>query len=101
MDEIEHELGKASRKNINPHINSLVDNKFISYKASGGKQYFLIHDPKVPPRHLLSEGEISSDELAEINELLTGIRQDTIEVDDAFPELAQMRANGAEHAWQS
>lgn len=88
-DEMIHELGLASKKNLEPHLTALVKKRFISRTASAGRHYFLVHDPRIPIQHLLATGAISRHELAEINELLADLRQEPIEADAALPSVSQ------------
>lgn len=78
IEEIVHELGLTSRKNLMPHIESLEEKKFISTHAAGARRYFLIHDPRIPITHLIAEGEIGKEEQFEINELYKDLGQEPI-----------------------
>src|SRR5690242_16917738 len=62
-DEMIYELDLTSKKNLDPHIQSLIRMRFISRASGGGRWYYLIHDPVVPIRHLLAEGVIDEQEL--------------------------------------
>ena len=75
LDEIAHDLNLAGRRNLTPHLKVLEKKKFISTATGGGKKYFLVHDPRVAIEHLVESGEISADELFDINELLSDLNQ--------------------------
>jgi len=85
FEEIIHELGLTGKKNLLPHIRSLEEKHFISTHASGGRTFFLVHDPRVSILHLLAEGQISAQERFEINELYADLNQPQID-DDAQTE---------------
>jgi hypothetical protein len=85
FDEIVHELGLTGKKNLLPHLRSLEDKKFIATHSSGGKTFFLIHDPRVAVRHLMAEGALGEQELFEINELYTDLNQVKIETQSPEP----------------
>lgn len=89
IDEIVHELGLTSRKNLMPHIETLVEKKVISIHSAGARTYFLIHDPRVPLLHMIEKGEIKKDETFEINELYKDLGQQSL---TAPPEAAQPEA---------
>lgn len=78
IDEMVHELGLTSRKNLMPHLESLESKKFIGMATGAGKRFFLIYDPRVPIEHLVETGEISKEELFEINELYKDLGQEPI-----------------------
>lgn len=78
-DEMIHELGLTSKKNLDPHVKSLREKRFISVAHGGGKHYYLIHKPEVVIRHLLETGQIDDSALREINELLKDLGQTPIE----------------------
>jgi hypothetical protein len=78
IDEIVHELGLTSRKNLMPHLESLEKKKFIAMHVAGHKRYFLLHDPRIAIEHLASSGTISKDELFEINELYKDLGQEPL-----------------------
>ena len=86
IDEIVHELGLTSRKNLMPHLASLADNKYISIHIAGPRRYFLIHDPRIPITHLMETGALNADETFEINELFKDFRQDPVEVPRPMPK---------------
>ena len=87
IEEIVHELGLTSRKNLMPHIHSLEDKRFISTKMNAGRTFFLIHDPRVPIGYLHAAGLLGESDLAEINELYAdlGQRPITVPPEDAVP----------------
>ena len=78
IDEMAHDLGMGSGRNLTPHINELVKKKFIATATGSGKKYFLVHDPRIAIRHLVETGTINENELFEINELLGDLGQDSL-----------------------
>jgi hypothetical protein len=74
-DEIVHELGLMSRKNLLPHLKNLEDKRFIATHSAAGKTFFLIYDPRVAIAQLLATGRLSEQELFEINELYADLNQ--------------------------
>jgi hypothetical protein len=82
IDEIVHELGLTSKKNLLPHIDSLEQKRFISTHIAGAKRFFLVHDPRVAIEHLAAKGELKDQELFEINELLGDLNQPSLVVPD-------------------
>jgi hypothetical protein len=75
VDEMVHEIGLASKKNLLPHLDSLAEKKFISTANSGTKRLFLVHDPRVPIKHLVESNKLDERELFEINDLLRDLGQ--------------------------
>jgi hypothetical protein len=75
LDEIVHELGLMSKKNLMPHLKSLEEKRFISIASGGGRSFFLVHDPRIAAAHLLASGKISEQHLFEINELYADLNQ--------------------------
>jgi hypothetical protein len=78
LEEMAHDLGLAGRKNLTPHLKALEKKKFITQASSGGKTFFLVHDPRVAVEHLVETGAISKDELYDINELRHDLNQTEI-----------------------
>jgi hypothetical protein len=78
LEEIAHDLGLSSRKKLTPHLNALVENRFIESETHGGKRFFLMLHPRFPILHLHKKGLISEDEVFEIEELLRDLKQATI-----------------------
>jgi hypothetical protein len=78
LEEIVHDLGLTSRRNLTPHLTALGKKRFISTETGAGKKFFLIHDPRVAIEHMVKSGDISDNELFEINELLRDLRQEPI-----------------------
>lgn len=91
LDEIVHELGLAGKKNLRPHLRSLEEKKFIATHTSGGRTFFLVHDPRIAIKHLLAERRITDQELFEINELYADLNQEPI---DPASVAAAPRARG-------
>ena len=75
IDEIVHELGLTSKKNLLPHLESLEEKRFISTAASGARRFFLVHDPRVAIAHLVKTKKIDDRELFEIDDLLKDLGQ--------------------------
>lgn len=74
-DEIVHELGLMGRKNLLPHLKNLEQKRFIATHTAAGKTFFLIYDPRVAIAHLMETGELTEQELFEINELYADLSQ--------------------------
>lgn len=89
-EEMLYEL-RSTRKSLRRHLDSLVAKKFLSRCASGGKQYFLIHDPRVPIQFLVDDRKISAMELLEINELLLDLGQGPLKAPPPLPELPVLK----------
>jgi hypothetical protein len=75
VDEIVHELGLTSKKNLLPHIESLAEKRLISVRTSGNRTFYLIHDPRIAITHLLESGQIKDEDLFEINDLYADLNQ--------------------------
>jgi hypothetical protein len=86
LEEIAHDIGLNSRKNLTPHLTALEKKKFISTATASGKKFFLVHDPRVAIEHLVHTGKINQDELFDINELRHDLNQDAIAVELKPPE---------------
>jgi DNA-binding MarR family transcriptional regulator len=78
IDEIVHELGLTSRKNLTPHLESLAEKRFIATRAASGKTFFLIYDPRVPIEHLTEKGILTKEQQDEIDELYKDLRQEPL-----------------------
>jgi hypothetical protein len=92
IDEMVHDLGLTSRKNLTPHLESLADKKFIAMASGSGKRFFLLYDPKVPIQHLVSIGEITKDQLFDINELYKDLGQEPIPVSSTETSVGENTA---------
>ena len=88
LDEIVHDLGLTSRKNLTPHLEALEKKKFIATATASGKRFFLIYDPRVPIQHLFREGTISENQLSEINELYMDLGQEMVSIETAKAAVA-------------
>ena len=75
VEEIVYELGLTSKKNLLPHVASLEEKRFISVRTSGNKTFYLVHNPRVAIKHLLSMGQIRESDLFEINDLYADLHQ--------------------------
>lgn len=78
LEEIVHDLGLASRKNLTPHLKALEKKKFIATATGGGKKYFLVYDPRVAITHMVETHQINEDDLFGINEVLRDLKQKAI-----------------------
>jgi hypothetical protein len=79
-DEIVHELGLRSKKNLIPHLTSLEDKHFISIRSSANKTFYLVHDPRVAMRRMLASGLLREEDLFEINDLYADLNQAPIAI---------------------
>jgi len=78
VDEIVHELGLTSRKNLLPHIASLEEKQFISVRTSGNKTFYLVHDPRVAIKHLQASGQLRDEDIFEVNDLYADLNQEEV-----------------------
>jgi hypothetical protein len=78
IDEIVHELGLTTKKNLVPHLKSLEEKRFISIRATGSKTFYLIHDPRVAIRYLVESGKLKDADLFEINDLYADLNQASV-----------------------
>jgi hypothetical protein len=78
LEEIAHDLGLSSRKKLTPHLNALIENKFIESELHGGKKFFLMLHPRFPILHLYRKNRLTEDEVFEIEELLRDLKQPVI-----------------------
>ena len=78
QDEIAHDLALNGPRNLTPHIKALEKKRFIATASGGGKKYYLVYHPRVPITHLVDAGEITEQELFEINEVLSDLNQELI-----------------------
>ena len=91
-DEIVHELGLTSKKNLLPHLSSLEQKRFISIRTSASKTFYLVHDPRVAARHLIASGALRDEDVFEINDLYAVLNQAPISANDhkaPFVEASQ------------
>jgi hypothetical protein len=79
QEEIAFELGLAGTKNLGPYIKSLEAKHLISTKTSMGRKYYLVHDPRVGLQHLANEGQLTPEEIEEINQLCIDLGQQPIQ----------------------
>ena len=77
-DEIVHELGLTSKKNLLPHLSSLEEKRFISIRTSASKTFYLVHDPRIAVKHLVSTGAIRDEDLLDINDLYADLNQEPV-----------------------
>lgn len=85
-EEMVHELGLTTKKNLVPHIKNLEDKQFIATRNSGGKTFYLIYDPRVAIKQLIKTGELSETALFEINDLYADLNQESVDVGQAKPQ---------------
>jgi hypothetical protein len=77
-DEIVHELGLTSKKNLLPHLASLEQKQFITIRTSGSKTFYLVHDPRIAIKHMLNSRLLPDEDLFEINDLYADLNQGLI-----------------------
>jgi hypothetical protein len=74
-EEMIHELGLTSKKNLLPHLSSLAEKRFISVCTSASRTFYLVHDPRVAIKHMLALGSLREEEIFEINDLYADLNQ--------------------------
>lgn len=74
-----HELGLTSKKNLLPHLSSLAEKKFISIRTSASRTFYLVHDPRVAIKHMLASGSLREEDIFEINDLYVDLNQAEVE----------------------
>lgn len=77
QEEMAHELGLQSTKNLGPYLKSLEEKRLISTKTSMGRKFYLVHDPRIGLEYLLNSGRLTQDEIEEINQLCIDLGQPT------------------------
>ena len=45
-----------------------------------GKKFYLVHDPRIGIQHLIDTGKIVGDELEDLNQLCSDLKQEPFEV---------------------
>jgi hypothetical protein len=88
IEEMVQELGLTSKKNLLPHLASLEEKRFISTAISGSKHFYLVHDPRVPIKHLVEIKRIDDRELFEIDDLLKDLGQPPILREQEEPQAS-------------
>ena len=78
QEEIAFELGLQGTKNLSPYIKKLEGKRMISTKTSMGRKFYLVHDPRVGLQHLANTGQLTPEELEEINNLCADLGQQAI-----------------------
>ena len=91
VSEIAAELG-VSQKHLPTRLRSLEARGFIKTREKDGRVYFLILDPEVAVRSLISSGVMDERELADINNLRELLRHAPI----AIADLASASATAAD-----
>ena len=79
QEEMAYELGLKSVKNLAPYLRQLEQKRLISTKTSRGRKFYLLHDPRVGIQHLVNTGQITADDLDEINQLCADLGQPPIQ----------------------
>jgi hypothetical protein len=79
QEEIAFELGLHGTKNLSLYIKSLEAKRLISTKTSMGRKFYLVHDPRVGLQHLANAGQLTSEQLEEINHLCLDLGQQAIQ----------------------
>jgi len=74
-DEMVHELGLTSKKNLLPHLSSLADKRFISIRSSASRTFYLVHDPRVAINHMAGAGLLREEDVFDINDLYADLGQ--------------------------
>jgi hypothetical protein len=80
QDEMAFELGLSGTKNLVPYLRTLESKKLISTRTSMGKKFYLVHDPRIGIQHLIDTGKIAGDELEDLNQLCSDLKQEPFEV---------------------
>lgn len=75
LEEMAFDLGLGGRKNLTPHLKSLLEKHFISVHTASGRRLYLVHDPRIAIEHMASQGKLNEDDLYEINELYDDLHQ--------------------------
>lgn len=78
LEEIQHDLGLTSRRNLTPHLKGLEAKKFIITRTGNGKKFFVVQNPVEAVKHGLSTGTVTDDLLDEINQLLEDLKRSPI-----------------------
>ena len=71
---------KRGTKNLVPYLRLLESKKLISTRTSMGKKFYLVHDPRIGIQHLIDTGKIVGDELEDLNQLCSDLKQEPFEV---------------------
>jgi hypothetical protein len=79
QEEMAFELGLLGTKNLGPYLKKLQAKRLISMKTAMGRRFYLVHDPRVCLMHLAKFGQLTKEELEEINQLYLDLGQPTIE----------------------
>jgi DNA-binding MarR family transcriptional regulator len=80
QSEMLHELGLASTKHLRPHIKGLEEKGLISahHAPETGKNFFLIHDPRIAIQRMIRAGKLTKEEMFAINDLCEDLNQPPI-----------------------
>jgi hypothetical protein len=62
---------------VSPFVRQSFANLFL---ASMGKKFYLVHDPRIGIQHLIDTGKIAGDELEDLNQLCSDLKQEPFEV---------------------
>lgn len=96
QEEMAYEIGLDGTKNLVPVLKKLEAKGFISTRVSKGKKYFLVHDPRIALTTLLVNGEVTDEDLADINQLCDDLKQPRIEKPPTMPaENVQAATEGS------
>lgn len=87
LDEMAHEIG-ISRKNLIPRLRQLEEAELIAIRKSGGRNYYLIYDPRIALGKKISEGGVAEEDFLRINELCEDLGLDQFEA----PRKKSLRA---------
>lgn len=78
LDEMAHEIG-ISRKNLIPRLKRLEEEELIAIRRSGGRNYYLVHDPRIALKRMIDGGRITDEDVLRVNELCEDLGLDQFE----------------------
>jgi hypothetical protein len=78
QEEMAFELGLQGTKNLAPYVRKLEAKKLISTRTALGRKFYLIHDPRVCLLHMAQNGQLTNEEIDEIDHLYIDLGQATI-----------------------
>lgn len=99
-EEIMRETGLSSKGTISKAVRSLEKWGFITTRNDGGTRRYLIRDPRLAAQRMTELGDMSVDELEELNDLLEQLGQPIIEPPKPRPSVVS-RQTARPHAQQA
>jgi hypothetical protein len=87
LDEMAHEIG-ISRKNLIPRLKRLEEEQLIAIRRSGGRNYYLVHDPRIALKRMIDDSRVNDEDFLRINELCEDLGLDQFEA----PKKKALRA---------